>query len=143
MSVISSVELTTRATQIVTDRIFQAILLKVGNAPVNANSPYQTLIAYEVPNTAGGYSRLEFDFNNTDIIETATGASTATRFITWVHNGNSESIEFDSILIVERVFAQPLSNYYNVALHSLGLVYTLVNTGDRARFAFRVNVKNK
>lgn len=118
-------------------------MLYGGIVTFTANSTYSSLIQYEVPTTAGGYNRIEFTFNSTNILETATGASTETRYLTWVHNGNSVPIDFDTILIVEREFAQPLNNYYVVATHSLGLKYTLIDSGDRARFAFRFNIKDK
>jgi hypothetical protein len=143
MSVISSSELITRTKEVVTDRIFEAILLYGGPVTFTANTTYPSLIQYEVLATAGGYERLEFTFSPANILETATGASTQTRYLTWVHNGNSTPIDFDTILIVEREFAQPLNNYYVVATHSLGLKYSLIDSGDRARFAFRFNIKDK
>jgi len=143
MSVISSSELITRTREIVTDRIFEGILLYGGVVTFTPNTAYSSLIQYEVPTTAGGYSRLEFTFDNQNILETSTGASTQTRYLTWVHNGNATPIEFDTILIVERKFAQPLNEYYVIATHSLGLKYILTDTGDRARFAFRFNIKDK
>ena len=143
MSVISSSELISRTRGIVTDRIFEGILLYGNLVQFTANTQYSAMTQYEVSTNAGGYSRIEFTFDPTNIIETATGASTQTRYLTWVHNGNAVPIEFDTILIVERKFAQPLNDYYVVATHSLGLTYTLVDAGDRARFAFRFNVKDK
>lgn len=143
MSVISSTELINRAGGVVLDRTFEAALLNVGLNTVTANSDYSTLIQYEVASTSGGYARLEFTFDTSNILETSTGASTDARYLNWIHNGNSESIEFDTILILEKEFAQPTPNYYVVALHSLGLSHTLIAAGDRARFALRFNVKDK
>jgi hypothetical protein len=143
MSVISSSELIVRAKEIVTNRVFEGLLLYGGTVQFTANTSYSSLTQYEVPTTAGGYSRLEFTFDDQNILETSTGASTQTRYLTWVHDGSATPIEFDTILIVEKKFAQPLNNYYVVATHSLGLKYTLADAGDRARFAFRFNVKDK
>lgn len=143
MSVVSGPELTTQIKSIAVDRTFEALLLYANGNQYDLTTSYTTLIADEVSTTAGGYDRLEFTFEDADIGLFTNGASTTTKYITWVHNGNSESIIFDTILIVERIFAQPLPNYNVVAIQPLGLKYELIDSGDRARFAFRVNLKNK
>jgi|GEM_PF-2476271 len=143
MALISEAELTSRIKKITVDRTFEAILLNSAGRLFSAVTPYSTLIQYEVASTAGGYERLQFSYTNADVSLAPLGASAITKYITWVHNGNSNPINFDTILFVERIFAQPLPQYNVVAIHSLGLVHTLIDTGDRARFAFRVNLKNK
>jgi len=142
MALISEAELTSRIKKITVDRTFQALLLNSTGRLFSAVTPYTTLVQYEVAGTAGGYERLEFSYTNADVNLNPLGASTITKYITWVHNGNANPIKFDTILFVERIFAQPLPQYNVVAIHSLGLINTLNDSGDRARFAFRVNLKN-
>lgn len=143
MSVISGPELVSRAKDIATNRTFEAILLRSSNTNYTITTPYSVLIQDEVSTTAGGYDRLDFTYEDEDIALYANGASSTTRYITWVHNGNPEPIIFDTILIVERIFAQPLPLYNVVALQPLGVSHELRDIGDRARFAFRINLKNK
>lgn len=143
MSVVSGPELISRALGIAADRTFEAILLNSAGKSYSATTTYDTLVLDEVSASAGGYDRLEFTFSDDDISLFPNGASTVTRYITWVHNGNTVPIRFDTILIVERIFAQPLPIYNTVALQPLGITYELIDVGDRARFAFRINVKNK
>lgn len=143
MSVVSGPELVSQIKNIAVDRTFEALLLFSDGNNYNLSTSYETLIADEVADTAGGYQRLEFTFSESEVALFLYGASTSTKYITWIHNGNSESIKFDTILIVERIFAQPLPEYKVIAIQPLGLPYELIDSGDRARFAFRVNLKNK
>lgn len=142
MSIISTAELTRHAQVALTDRTFEAILLN-RSIRYSAETPYATLIADEVSSNAGGYSRIEFSFNQADIIPTSTGANTASKYLTWFHDGNQNPINFDHILVVEKTFAQPLPIYSVVSIYDLGFAYSLRLYGERARFALRFNIKNK
>ncbi|MFZ9315834.1 MAG: hypothetical protein ACO24P_00690 [Candidatus Nanopelagicaceae bacterium] len=142
MSIISTTELQRQATTAVVNRNFEAILLN-STKVYNSTTSYASYVQDEVATTAGGYTRIEFDFDTADIITTATGVSTITKYLTWVHNGNAQEMNFDHILVVERVFSQPLNTYYNVGVYNLGIGYALRFAGERARFSLRFNIKNK
>lgn len=143
MSILSVQELKTQAQRVVDGRIFEALLLNNTGFPYSSTTAYSTFVQNEVSVLAGGYERLEFSFLPSDIVPSAFGASTVTKYITWVHNGNATPITFNTILIVEKIFAQPLNEYNIVAFHPLGVDYILRRGGERARFAFRMNLKNK
>jgi len=142
MSIISTTELQRQAVTAVTDRDFEAILLN-STKPYNSTTTYASYIEDELETTAGGYTRIPFTFNTSDITVTATGVHTVSRYLTWFHNGNAEAMNFDHILVVEKEFAQPLNFYYVVGVYNLGVGYTLRLFGERARFSLRFNVKNK
>jgi len=143
MAVIGGPELVGRVKDITVGRTFEALLVFSDGITFNVTTPYSTFIQYEVPTTSGGYQRLEFSYEDSDISLYANGASTLTKYITWVHDGNPRAIKFDTLLIVERIFAQPLPEYNIVAFQPLGVTYELTDVGDRARFAYRVNLKDK
>jgi hypothetical protein len=143
MALLSSSELAARAENAITSRTFEAVLLNIGTDLLSANSSYTSLVAKEVSTDNGGYTRIQFSFTSSDIVESATGAKTAKRFLTWFHDGTSGEIVFDALLIVERIAAQPLDQYNVVALESLGIPYTLSLAGDRGRFSFSINVRDK
>jgi len=142
MSIISTAELTRHAEVALTERTFEAILLN-RSIRYSADTSYATFVADEVNTNAGGYSRIEFSFTSSDIVPTSTGASTASKYLTWFHNGNQNPINFDHILVVERTFAQPLPIYTVVSVYDLGFAYSLRLYGERARFSLRFNIKNK
>lgn len=142
MSIISTTELRRQAVIAATDRDFEAILLN-STKFYNSTTTYTSFIQDEVNTIAGGYTRVSFSFDTTDIVTTATGVSTATKYLTWFHNGNAEPLNFDHILVVEKQFAQPLNLYFVVGVYNLGIGYTLSLFGERARFSLRFNVKNK
>lgn len=143
MSVLSVEELAKQAYNIVEGRTFEAILLNNTGFPYSASTQYSTFIQNEPTAQDGGYTRLEFTYTQDDIVPSGFGASTATKYITWVHNGNDKPLTFNTILVVERIFAQPLNQYKIVAFHPLGIDYILRRGGERARIAFRMNLKGK
>ena len=142
MSIISTAELQRQAITAVTDLNFEAILISA-TKPYSSATTYASFVEDEVSTTAGGYTRIPFTFDSTDITTTATGVSTFTKYLTWFHDGSSNAISFDNILIVEREFAQPLNLYSVVGVYNVGVRYTLRLFGERARFSLRFNIKNK
>lgn len=142
MSIISTAELVRHAQAALVDRDFEAILLNRGRI-YSAQTSYSTFVLDEIASTAGGYSRVAFNFTNQDIVATATGTNTATKYLTWFHNGNENPMVFDHILVVEKTFAQPLPIYDVVSVYNLGVSYSLRLYGERARFSLRFNIKNK
>lgn len=142
MAILSTTELNRHARTAVTNRNFEAALLNSSRI-YSTETAYDVLIQDEVSLGAGGYSRIDFTFSDSDIVTTATGTNTVSRYLTWFHDGTADPYTFDHIMVVERIFAQPLPEYYVVGIYDLGISYTLQLYGERARFALRFNIKNR
>lgn len=140
MSVISETELDKHMTALTGGRQFEAGLFLSGGSIFTPTSTNAFLITKEVPITAGGYTRLTYTYGENDVNVEVGKATTAGKYFEFVHNGNSETMRFDTFIVFERIASQPLDIVNVVSIHSLGGVQELTTGGNIARFNLQINL---
>lgn len=141
MSVVSETELDKHIKSITNNRQFEAGLFLSGGTTFTPTTTVTALTTKEVPVTAGGYSRLTYTYTADDVQVLVGRATVVNKYLEWVHNGNANTMRFDTLVVFERIPTQPLDIVNVVSIHSLGSVQELTSGGNIVRFNLSVNLK--
>lgn len=128
MAILTASELTNQAKLSYGYGTYYLLLLNNITANYTGTTVYADILADEVVDGRGGYSRLSFTYSPADITAGVNGANIPPRVATFVHDGGPDGIVFTHVALVR------LSGgtYTLMAIESLGESVTLT-TGNTAR----------
>lgn len=137
MALISANELQEQAELCYLRGTYYVLLLNNISASYDASTTYDDIIADEVTNGLGGYSRLSYTYTAADFTDSAYGVSVGSKLATFVHDGSSDVINFTHAAIVRLTG----SDYEVVAIESLGDIAAL-SEGNSAKININIYHRN-
>lgn len=124
MAAVVSSYLTRRAESFYVGKTYQILLLNVTDGALfTAASQYADILPYEITLADGGYSRIEFTYQSTDILSYYNGIPLRKKTVRFVHDNSESTMRYTHYALVEK--EDP--NYYLVGIEALPSRVILTN----------------